>query len=178
MATLDRLLSEVRSAFGSRTRVWLTELGYQTNPPDRVLGVSWSKQARFLAEAQWRAYLAARVDVLIQYLLRDEPRLAAWQSGLETVAGKAKPALAAFSLPLAQAGRKGATTTIWGQVRPGTGARRYVLQRYVDGRWRTLVGGRTTSRGFVMRSVRATEGTILRLFDPATGRSGASILVR
>lgn len=178
MATLDKLLREVRNGFGPRTRIWLTELGYQTNPPDRVLGVSWARQARYLAEAQWRAYLAARVDVFIQYLVRDEPRLDAWQSGLETVAGKAKPALAAFSLPLAQSGRKGESTTIWGQVRPGTGARRYVLQRYGEGRWQTLVGGRTTSRGYVMRTVRAGEGTILRLFDPATGRSGASLLVR
>ena len=121
MATLERLLRETRAAFGPRTRVWLTELGYQTNPPDRVLGVSWARQARFVAEAQRRAYVASRVDLLVQYLVRDEPRLDAWQSGLETVAGRAKPALAAFSLPLAQVGRQGVATTVWGQVRPGTG---------------------------------------------------------
>ena len=39
MANLERLLTEVRRAFGPRTRIWLTELGYQTNPPDRILGV-------------------------------------------------------------------------------------------------------------------------------------------
>ena len=75
-------------SFGPRTRIWLTELGYQTNPPDRILGVTWAKQARFVAEAQLRAYEASRVDLLVQYLVRDEPKLGAWQSGLETVAGK------------------------------------------------------------------------------------------
>ena len=59
MATLDRLLDETRRAFGARTRVWLTELGFQTNPPDRILGVGWGTQARFVAEAQLRAFRAA-----------------------------------------------------------------------------------------------------------------------
>jgi hypothetical protein len=177
MATLDRLLSEVRTAFGARTRIWLTELGYQTNPPDRVLVVSWPTQARFVAEAQRRAYVAAGVDVLIQYLVRDEPRLDAWQSGLETVTGRAKPALASFSLPLAQVSRRGDSTTIWGQVRPGTGARRYLLQRHVDGSWKTMGGGSTTAAGYFTRTVRAGAGTIVRLFDPATGRNGASLVV-
>jgi Beta-galactosidase len=178
MATLDRLLREVQSAFGPRTRVWLTELGYQTNPPDRVLGVSWVRQARFVAEAQRRAYVASRVDLLVQYLVRDEPRLDAWQSGLETVAGRAKPALASFSLPLAQVGRKGSATTVWGQVRPGTGSRRYLLQRLVERRWASIGGGRTTSRGHFTRVVRAQSGTVLRLFDPATGRVGTTLVVQ
>ena len=90
LATLERLLDETRKAFGPRTRIWLTELGFQTNPPDRILGVSWARQARSVAEAQYRAYAASRVDLLIQYLIRDEPRTAAWQSGLETTAGRAK----------------------------------------------------------------------------------------
>ena len=51
MATLPRLLSEVRKAFGPRTRIWLTELGYQTNPPDKILGVRWGTQARYVVLA-------------------------------------------------------------------------------------------------------------------------------
>ena len=91
MATLERLLRETRAAFGSRTRIWLTELGYQTNPPDRILGVSWARQARSVAEAQRRAYSASGVDLLIQYLVRDEPSLGAWQSGLEDGSGGESP---------------------------------------------------------------------------------------
>ena len=62
MATLERLISEVTRAFGSK-RIWLTEYGYQTNPPDRtILGVSQAKQAHYLAEAALRAYRAPFVS--------------------------------------------------------------------------------------------------------------------
>jgi hypothetical protein len=179
MATLDRLLAEARQAFGRRVRIWLTELGFQTNPPDRILGVGWGTQARFVAEAQHRAYSAAGVDVLVQYLLRDEPATSAWQSGLETVSGRAKPSLAAFSLPFVQVARKGLASTVWGQVRPGKGARRYLLQRRVGSRWQAVGAvASTTSRGYLTRTVRAGKGTRLRLYDPATRRASPALLVR
>ena len=178
MATLDRLVKETRAAFGSRTRIWLTELGYQTNPPDRVLGVTWARQARSVAEAQRRAYETPGVDLLIQYLVRDEPQLGAWQSGLETVSGRVKPAMASFALPLVQVARKGTAVIVWGQVRPGTGARAYVLERRTGGRW-SAVGapGSTTSRGYFTRTIRADSGTQLRLFDRATRRASATLVV-
>ena len=178
MATLDRLVEETRAAFGPRTRIWLTELGYQTNPPDRVLGVMWARQARSVAEAQRRAYEASGVDLLIQYLVRDEPKLGAWQSGLETVAGKVKPAMASFALPLVQVVRKGPATTVWGQVRAGQGVRGYVLQRRVGGRWVPLGGaGQTSARGYFTRTVRADRGAQLRLLDPATRRVSPTLVV-
>ena len=40
MATLGRLVTETRKAFKRPVRLWLTELGYQSNPPDRLLGVA------------------------------------------------------------------------------------------------------------------------------------------
>jgi hypothetical protein len=178
MATLERLLTETRAAFGARTRVWLTELGYQTNPPDRVLGVSWAQQAGFVAEAQRRAYVASRVDLLVQYLVRDEPRTDAWQSGLETVTGRAKPALAAFPLPLVQVVRRGELVTLWGQVRPGKQRREYTLQRRAEGQWVVLRAGTTDARGFFTTSVRAGRGTPVRLLEPASGRVGATVVVR
>jgi hypothetical protein len=179
MATLDRLVDETRAVFGSRTRIWLTELGYQTNPPDKILGVTWAKQARFVAEAQLRAYEASRVDLLVQYLVRDEPKLGAWQSGLETVAGKVKPAMASFTLPLAQVSRTGPATRVWGQVRTGTGLRPYLLQRRAGGAWvRVGVAAETNALGFFERTVRAAQGTQLRLYDPETRRSSPTLTVR
>jgi hypothetical protein len=179
LSTLDRLIKETRSAFGNRVRIWLTELGFQTNPPDRILGVGWGTQARYLAEAQHVAYRAAGVDMMIQYLVRDEPATDRWQSGLETVSGRAKPALAAFSLPLVQVSRRGLTTTVWGQIRPGNGARPYVLQRLVGATWKAVgSGARTTGRGYVTRTVRADKGTRLRLYDPATKRTSPALIVR
>jgi hypothetical protein len=178
LADLERLLTETRRAFGPRTRIWLTELGYQTNPPDRVLGVSWARQARSVAEAQRRAYDAARVDLLIQYLVRDEPSLGAWQSGVETVSGRRKPAFVSFALPLVQVSRQGGATTLWGQVRLGSGARAFVLERRTDGGWvRVGSAGRTGAGGFFRRTVSAVAGTQLRLRDPATGTVTPTLVV-
>jgi len=167
MATLDRLLTAVKRAFGSSTRIWLTEYGYQTNPPDHLLGVSYAAQARYLSEAALKAYESPRVDVLIQYLVEDEPNTARWQSGLLTDTGLEKPAYEAFRFPLAERSRDGLTTTLWGQVRPGGGGA-YVLQRYVDGGWRSVGGLATTSaRGYLQRAVRAGPGARFRLYVPS-----------
>ena len=108
MASLERLLLFVGRAFPS-ARIWLTEYAYQTNPPD-AFGVSPNDQARFVGEAARRVYFAPKVDMLIHYLYRDEPEISRLQSGLETVRGAAKPALAATMLPVgpgaADAGRR------------------------------------------------------------------------
>ena len=166
MATIDRLLREVGKAFG-RKRIWLTEYGYQTNPPDRWLGVSPQLQARYLADAAYRAYSKPYVDMLIQYLYKDEPDPARWQSGLVTSTGSAKTSLRSMILPLAQVSRRGLRTVVWGQVRPESGAERYVLQQFRAGKWRSVGGVRTTTaRGFLYRTLRAGKGSKLRIWYP------------
>jgi hypothetical protein len=167
MATLPRLISNVQRAFGTRTRIWLTEYGYQTNPPDRLLGVSYATQARYDSEAALRTYLAPRVDLLIHYLVRDEPDPARWQSGLVTVGELAKPSYAAFRFPLTVRSRRGLRTVLWGQIRPG-GSSSYRLEQFRSGSWH-WVGGtfRTSARGFYTRTVRAGDGTRLRVWSVA-----------
>ncbi len=177
MASLERLIRFVGVAF-PHARIWLTEYGYQTNPPD-AFGVSPNDQARFVSEAARRVYQAPKVDMLIHYLYRDEPEIGRWQSGLETVRGVPKPALAATMLPLAQVQRRDSTTTVWGQVRPGDGRQRYVLQRWNGGRWIPVGGAMLTDRrGYLRRSVSATKGSRLRLWDPARQSASAVLLVR
>jgi hypothetical protein len=166
MATLPRLLTAVQRAFGTRTRIWLTEYGYQTNPPDRLLGVSYEAQARYLSEAALRAYQAPRVDILVHYLVRDEPQVGRWQSGLFNVRGFAKPAAAAFGMPLTVLARKGLRTTVWGQIRPGGGST-FRLQQYRSGAWRTVGAYTTSTRGFFQRTVRAGAGASFRVWSPS-----------
>jgi hypothetical protein len=76
--------------------IWIDEYGYQTNPPDRALGVSPKKQAYYLGEAVSLARKNPHVTMLLWFLLRDEKRLSGWQSGLETATGRHKPSFAAF----------------------------------------------------------------------------------
>jgi hypothetical protein len=89
---LTKLLTQL---YGNK-RIWITEYGYQTNPPDKLFGVSNAKQAAYLKEAFAIARKNTRVDMMIWFLLRDEPNVGGWQSGLETAAGKHKPSFAAF----------------------------------------------------------------------------------
>ena len=163
LAHLDQLIREVKRDFGPK-RIWLTEYGYETNPPDPN-GVSWALQSQYLAEAAQRAKNAAPSwTCSIHFMLRDEPRLAGWQSGCLRAPASSKPALNSFMLPIAQAARKGLRTTIWGQVRPGFGKRLYRLQRLAHGRY-VSVGhpALTNIRGSYTRVVRATKGSRFRV---------------
>ena len=178
MATLPRLLRDVKRAFGTRTRIWLTEYGYQTNPPDRLLGVSYATQARYMSEAALCAYEAPRVDVLVHYLVEDEPDAARWQSGVYTASDKPKPALQAFRFPLTEQSRTGRRTELWGQVRPGK-AVRYRLLRWEAGKWvRVGPDRRTTARGYLKRVVNALPRSRYRLWIPAEHTYSAILTVR
>jgi len=176
MANLPQVRADVTRYFGARTPLWLTEYGYQTNPPDRLLGVSWALQARYLAEAALRVWQQPGVSVLIHFLLRDEPSLGGWQSGLLTVTGVRKPAYRAFALPLAEVSRRGGSVVLWGQVRPGSGARPYLLQRSAGGRWRPLGGaGRTDRSGAFRRTLALPPGAVVRLWSPQERYAGPAL---
>jgi Cellulase (glycosyl hydrolase family 5) len=177
MATLPRLIGDVQRAFGARTRIWLTEYGYQTDPPDTLLGVSYAKQATYLSDAALRAYEAPRVDLLIQYLVEDEPDSSRWQSGVYTATDQAKPSLQALCFPFAQESRTGTRTVLWGQVRPG-GKNTYRLLREVDGGWvRVGADAATNARGYFTRTVDAPRGTRFRVWVPTLEEYGPVVTV-
>jgi len=167
MSRLPQIRALVTRLFGASKQLWLTEYGYQTNPPDRILGVSYAKQAQYIGEAALRVWEQPGATVLIQFLVQDEPSIGGWQSGLYTKSGVAKPARAAFALPLAQMSRSGSSTVLWGQVRPGSGARPYTIQRWSGGRW-VNVGGtkRTGAAGTFKVMVNVPAGTKVRVKSP------------
>jgi hypothetical protein len=178
LANLPVLLREVRRDFGHK-RIWLTEYGYQTNPPDRRRGVSPGAQARYVSHAALRARKARYVDILIHFIVKDEPQLSGWQSGFLTRFGAIKPAFSAFMLPLAQVSRHGMRTTLWGQVRPRSGRQLYKLQRYARGRWASVGGYRfTNARGSFVRVVRARVGARFRIYSPADKATSRVIRIR
>jgi hypothetical protein len=178
MANLDRLLAEVRADFGGK-QIWLTEYGYQTNPPDPWLGVTPAQQALYVGEAALRAYQEPHVTMLIQYLLQDEPNVDRWQSGLLTARGVQKPSYTAFRIPLAQVTRHGSRTVLWGQVRPGNGLRPYRLQVVSGGEWRWLGSTlRTNSSGFFSRTVDLSAGSLVRAWSSQQQTYSWPLLVR
>jgi hypothetical protein len=83
-----------------RKRIWITEYGYQTRPPDRLFGVSYRTQAKYVHQALALARRTRRIDTFIWFLIRDERRLSGWQSGVVTTSGRRKPAFRAFQVAL------------------------------------------------------------------------------
>jgi hypothetical protein len=157
----------------------LTEYGYQTNPPDRTLGVPWVTQAHHLSAGAHRAFLAPDVDMLIQYLLYDDFEQAGWQSGLFTQPGAVKPGYWAFRLPVTQVRRRGALADFWGQIRPGSGRLAYRFRLKEGGRWRQ-VGGvrRTNGRGFFVATVRARRGSLIQVWSVRDRRNSVALKIR
>ena len=95
LGNISDLIRTVTQLYGNK-RIWITEYGYQTNPPDRLFGVSLAKQALYLKQAFAIAKQNPRIDMMLWFLLKDDPNLNGWQSGLITIGGKKKPAFAAF----------------------------------------------------------------------------------
>src|SRR5687767_5003241 len=95
LGNIGVLIREVTRLYGNK-RIWITEYGYQTNPPDRIFGVTFTQQSRYLTQAYGIARRHPRIDMFLWFLLRDERREAGWQSGLLTAAGRKKPAFGAF----------------------------------------------------------------------------------
>jgi hypothetical protein len=178
MARLPQIRSLVTELFGRSKPLWLTEYGYQTNPPDRLLGVSPARQARTIGQAALRVWEQPGATILIHFLVQDEPSLGGWQSGLLTAGGKVKPAERAFALPLAQISRRGSRTVLWGQVRPGSGRRAYVVQRWTGHRWVNVGGVKRTGPGGTFRTtVHVRAGTKVRLRATQLSRESPMLVI-
>ena len=95
MGNLGTLIKLLTHLYGNK-HLWITEYGYQTMPPDRIFGVPWKKQARYLAQAFAIARRNPRIDMMIWFLVRDEARLSGWQSGFQTAGGRKKPSFSTF----------------------------------------------------------------------------------
>jgi hypothetical protein len=126
-----------------------------------------------------RAYQLSGVSLLIQYLLKDEPQLDRFQTGLFTVRGVPKPAYSAFRFPLAQVSRGGTSTALWGAIRPGKGTRTYRLEVQTRDRWRWVgPNRRTNTLGAYAAKINAPRGSLVRSWSPADRSFGWPILIR
>jgi hypothetical protein len=157
MATMARLVTLVGRDF-PRARIWLTEYGYQSNPPDRLLGVPLALEARYIGEGAYAAYRAPKVDLLIHFLYRDEPNIARFQSGLVTLTNAAKPAYAAYKLPLAQI----SPSTLWGQLRAPSAGATARIERRIGSRWQTFATVQASAAGYFRWSGTLVRGTQVR----------------
>ena len=68
---LDKLRAKKR--LRTSPNIHLTEFGYQTNPPDKAVGISLASQTKYLQQAAFVAWRAKRVRGLSFYQWDDEP---------------------------------------------------------------------------------------------------------
>jgi hypothetical protein len=193
--TLDRVLKRHDSP--KRYKIWLTEYGYQTDPPDPFIGWSWKTHARYLAEAEWIAYRNKRVRSTAQFLLYDDaPRIdyppndprhwGTFQSGLRTAEGKKKAAYSGYqrAIHVPRRARRGRRIQVFGAYRPATAATPATVQFRRKGRrrWSAVARKSTNAAGFVTASVKAVASGEFRIAFATGGRTAytraAAVAVR
>ena len=64
LANIDELIAQLTKLWGHKP-LWITEYGYQTNPPDPSFGVSWARQAAYLRQAFAIAHRNPRIQMMI-----------------------------------------------------------------------------------------------------------------
>jgi hypothetical protein len=125
---LDQLSVQSGGLFPAALPVFLTEFGYESNPPDTRNGVPYQRQALFNQLADFLAYNDPRVLATTQFLLRDVGPVTkypkgsrlywfTYQSGLYSVKGRAKPAAFAYTMPFLTYAAGEGLTGVWGQLR-------------------------------------------------------------
>ena len=138
ISELGSLLDEMSAASGgniaSGMPLYMTEYGFETNPPDPFSGVSYDLQAKYNNLGEYLAYLNPRIRSQAQFLLADVPPVRSrpkssksywftYQSGLYTQRGQPKPAAYTYSFPFLVTPTGVDPTTgapavhIWGQLR-------------------------------------------------------------
>ncbi len=170
LSNLSRLEDALDSTFAAyhvarRLPIYLTEYGYETNPPNPYRGVSLANQALYLNEAQYLAWRDPRVATLSQFLLYDSPpdsiypkgSFSYWktfQTGLLYANGKPKPSFFAYRLPIFLPDpvlRPGHPVLVWALLRtapPGSSQRVQIQWRPSSGSaFRTLDTVSTHSEG-------------------------------
>ncbi|MEJ7786688.1 MAG: hypothetical protein WKF96_17945 [Solirubrobacteraceae bacterium] len=180
MASLDRLSHTLRFAYlryrqtvpSGGVPLYLSEYGYQTNPPDRI-GVSLARQAAYLNQAEYLAWRNPAVRSHSQFLLEDggEPISNTFQTGLLFADGKEKPAYQAYKLPIwlpQRRVRSGGQLRVWGLIRPaanGTAPQVAIqFKRNGSNKYDTLATRNASeARGYLFEKVRIPGSGSVRL---------------
>lgn len=131
---LDDLATKTNGSIPRNMSLFMTEFGFETNPPDPFSGVTLANQALWNTIGEWQAWQNPRIVAQAQFLLRDVAPVrrhsrtskAYWftyQSGLYGLTGQPKPAATAYALPFL-AFKQGVDPSnglevykLWGQAR-------------------------------------------------------------
>jgi hypothetical protein len=179
----DRMARHGR--LSKRARTWVTEYGFQTDPPDPFQNAI-KKVPGYMDESEWRAFRNSRVASYSQYTLRDDRlnsgsifrRYAGFQMGLRFSSGKAKPGVyGAFRLPAFVRLLSGSRVEVFGGLRTSPGATATISSRRSGGKYAVLAQAKLNSAGYFRftrkvsaankRKYKITIGGFSRVKSPA-----------
>jgi hypothetical protein len=144
-----------------RHRVWVTEVSYDSSPPDPQ-GVPLAKHARYLEQAFYLLWRQG-VDTITWFQIHDQPPQPSYaasnQSGVYFADGRPKPAQTAFRFPLV-AERAGRTALrVWGRS-PVAGTLR--IERRAGSAWKLVKLVHARRHGTFLVRITAPGRTTLR----------------
>ncbi len=105
--------------------IYVTEFGYQTNPPDRISTITPKRHAQYINETDRLFFGDSRIKTVSQYQLVDVNDVSQYNSGLRFAGGtkKKKASYDAYRLPIVVTKRSASSVEVYGQVRPARQAR-------------------------------------------------------
>ena len=158
-----------------RMKVWVTEFGFQTNPPD-IFQTPIRKVPKFMGLSEWMMWRNPRVASHSQYLLLDEPDNTSFQTGLRFSGGKAKPGVyKAYRLPFFVRLRGARRVDVWGGIRAAGGGQAVTVQVRRGGNWRKLGNATTRKRGYFSKSFRVSRAATRKYRFKGAGRTSVEL---
>jgi hypothetical protein len=165
-ATLDSLAR--RGKLPRRLKIWITEFGYQTRPPD-PFGTPLRRAPGLMDLSEWIAFRNRRVATYSQYTLRDND---AWQSGLRFEGGRAKRGVYdAFRMPLLVRLLGGNRVEVFGGLRPAGSGSASIEVRVPGGRYRSVGRAPLNAAGYFRRVLRVRGAAEARYRITIAGRA-------
>ncbi len=155
--TVDKIAR--RGKLPGRLPLWITEYGFQTNPPDRLQNPV-KRVPGYMDESEYIAFRNSRVRSYAQYTLIDEPMTAVWQAGLRFRNGKAKPGIYdAFRMPTFVRPRGVTKAEVWGGLRTAPGVTATIESREGRGKYAAVGTARLNSAGYFRKTFRVRNST-------------------
>jgi hypothetical protein len=151
--------------------IYLTEFGFQSNPPDGNFGLSLGRQAAALNDSERLYFGDPMVKSFAQFELYDVPAAAhedpeqdTYTTGLRFIDGTIKPARQAFQIPLVVTKLARHEVEVWGLARPAEGRTSITITRSAGrGRpFRPVKRVRTNPAGYFRVRMRGRQVPRLR----------------
>ncbi|MGH2824605.1 MAG: hypothetical protein ACRDLY_16635 [Thermoleophilaceae bacterium] len=172
-ATLDKLAR--RGKLPRRLKIWITEFGFQTRPPD-PFGTPIRRAPGFMDLSEWIAFRNPRVAAYGQYTMRDNDF---WQSGLRFESGRAKRGVYdAFRMPLLVRWLGGGRVEVFGALRSASGGSARIESKPPGGSYRSRGSAAVNRAGYFRRVLRVRNGFRHKFRVTLDGRSRVKRVTR